>query len=516
MLHRRPNAPSGSPAGPPSTSPGPGQGPRRDSAGNVNKAYTPLRRQSSGLYPGGGATQSPSGGPRARYAIPQPSPGLGGGGALGLSPGYGPGLGVAPNGLTYGLAGGIADDWPGAGLSSAHPSGVGSGSAADWMMAVRSALESTAAGTRDAVKLDRSWALVSGDRELRTLVLKSTMINLLSLLLLSLSSIVFSPLLVHPVSATMEVRTKEIGMWYNILLSWPVFVVCFWVNASWGPSISRRAQATLHPSHRFQPSPSSTPSTSGPGSASASSTPYSWIASSVSRLLLISDFTLLSRLIGLMPFVGGMGAFAYMCVIDAYYCFEWNFSNKQWPLDYRVRYMQDRTAYMLGFGLPATFLTSFGPPLVKMAVFALIYPFFVLQAIQARPPGARATSSLLPATPSPHASLPPSPTGGTQLNLNDPFFAPSKSPSSTSFGSIRIMGRDIPIHFRLRLPIFFFASYALDGVKWLEQAAARDRSGSFSAGAAGGPLGPYGQVAGGPGFGGVTGLGRERPGKRAF
>jgi len=30
---------------------------------------------------------------------------------------------------------------------------------------------------------------------------------------------------------------------------------------------------------------------------------------------------------------------------------------------------------MIGFGLPATIITSFGPPLVTMAIFALIYPF---------------------------------------------------------------------------------------------------------------------------------------------
>jgi len=50
------------------------------------------------------------------------------------------------------------------------------------------------------------------------------LINLLSLLLLSLSPLIFSPL--FPTSP----RTKEIGMWYIVLLSWPVFVVCFWIN----------------------------------------------------------------------------------------------------------------------------------------------------------------------------------------------------------------------------------------------------------------------------------------------
>lgn len=36
--------------------------------------------------------------------------------------------------------------------------------------------------------------------------------------------------------------------------------------------------------------------------------------------------------------------------------------------------MQDRVAYMAGFGIPATLITSFGPSLVNMAIFALLYP----------------------------------------------------------------------------------------------------------------------------------------------
>lgn len=53
-----------------------------------------------------------------------------------------------------------------------------------------------------------------------------------------MSSLIFSPILVHPASTDMQTRTKAIGMWYNILLSWPVFVVCFWVNVSWCLGVS--------------------------------------------------------------------------------------------------------------------------------------------------------------------------------------------------------------------------------------------------------------------------------------
>lgn len=91
--------------------------------------------------------------------------------------------------------------------------------------------------------------------------------------------------------------------------------------------------------------------------------------SSATRVLLISDFTLVSRLIGVIPLIGWLCALAYMSIISSYYCFEWvrqlnswkalltfnpfqrwTFSTKNWSLDYRIKYLQARLAYMLGFG----------------------------------------------------------------------------------------------------------------------------------------------------------------------
>lgn len=133
-----------------------------------------------------------------------------------------------------------------------------------------------------------------------------------------------------------------------------------------------------------------------------------------------------------------------------------------------------------------------------MAVFALIYPFvsagfeipalfgynadvgyeqFVIQAQLARPPVPR--HSLLPSTPSPQSSLPPSPSG--VQSSNNPFLAPP----TTSVEDIRAG------NFQIRVPIFFFATFALMGLRWLEAAIGRDR----------------GERRGGMGF-------KERPGKR--
>ncbi|WWC70333.1 uncharacterized protein I206_104283 [Kwoniella pini CBS 10737] len=455
MLHRRPGSISNSSPSSSSGNVGPPSSSSSTRTTNVNKAYTPLRRQSSNLYPDNGV-----GGGRnvPRYSIPQSSP-------LNLG-----GMNNLRNGLN---STGIYD------LSSNSISEIEIGNGEYWIKKIREIIEHLIMGLKDACKLQRSWELVWSDRELRTLVLKSTMINILSLLSLSLGSLIFSPIFLH-VNATqneiIENKTKRMGMWYNLLLSWPVFVICFLVNASWGPLISKRAQAILHPSHRFQPSPISTPTTSTPLSSFPKQAPFVKVFQSITRIILISDFTLISRLIGLIPFIGKWGSFAYMCVIDAYYCFEWNLTSKRWPLDHRVSYMQDRTAYMIGFGFPATFLTSFGPPLVSMAIFALIYPFFVLQAIQAKPPTPNTISSssiLLPSTPSPQASLPSSPIGG-DISLNDSFFSninTNKSKQSKIRGGNK--------GFELKLPIFWIAKYAIQGLKWFEDAAGRDRRGSI-------------------------------------
>jgi len=66
--------------------------------------------------------------------------------------------------------------------------------------------------------------------EYRRIRLTCSLINLLSLLLLSLLPIILSPILASNPSASS--RTKEIGMWYNLLLSWPVFATCFLINVS--------------------------------------------------------------------------------------------------------------------------------------------------------------------------------------------------------------------------------------------------------------------------------------------
>ena len=53
--------------------------------------------------------------------------------------------------------------------------------------------------------------------------------------------------LFRPNAAGGLVAVQEVGFWYDVLLNWPLFAVCFWVNALWGPAVAKRAQSLLHP-----------------------------------------------------------------------------------------------------------------------------------------------------------------------------------------------------------------------------------------------------------------------------
>ncbi|GMK59563.1 hypothetical protein CspeluHIS016_0801690 [Cutaneotrichosporon spelunceum] len=309
---------------------------------------------------------------------------------------------------------------------------------------VARARDAVVAGVRDVTRVKRSWGLVWGDPELRSQAVKLTVINLLSLSLLSLF-----PLVLSPVFAQRDaVRASEVRGWFNVFLSWPLFAICFWVNAIWGPGIAKRAQGMLHPSYRYQPL--HTPTT-----PTVTTTDRVWLT--LTRLLLIADFTLVARTLAIVPVVGGILSISFICLINSYYAYEWLFQSRQWSLETRSAYVSSRGWYMFGFGLPPTLLTSFGPRLINMAIFSLIYPLLVVQALQSRPPGA----SLLPGTGTAGSgSSTPTKESQAQLLSSPMLGSTGESPS-----------------LRPHVPIFFFARHVLKGVRWLSDAVARERGG---------------------------------------
>ena len=147
MLHRRTTTHTDLSNSIPSQHPSTVSGPSSTPPPPVrNKAYTPLRRQSSNLYP------TPPSGPKARYNLPPVSPShLGGMGSSPALPHPGAGGYTVGAGLGFGKSGFEAD-----GMEN------GRGKGEKILERVRAGLERVTRGLNDASRLDKSWSLVWG------------------------------------------------------------------------------------------------------------------------------------------------------------------------------------------------------------------------------------------------------------------------------------------------------------------------------------------------------------------
>ena len=86
------------------------------------------------------------------------------------------------------------------------------------------------------------------------LSLTPSLINLLTLVLISLVPLVLSPL-TRAWDTPARGAAAKVGFWYNVFVSWPLFAACFAINAVWGPGLAKRAQAVMHPTCVFSSLP---------------------------------------------------------------------------------------------------------------------------------------------------------------------------------------------------------------------------------------------------------------------
>ncbi|KAI8067454.1 etoposide-induced protein 2.4-domain-containing protein [Gongronella butleri] len=89
---------------------------------------------------------------------------------------------------------------------------------------------------------------------------------------------------------------------------------------------------------------------------------------------------LVVTLVRCIPWIGTPASLLLNCVIMGYYCFEYKWIDLGWTQAHRMAFVERHWAYFLGFGLPATLLTFFLTTLHAGAVFALVYPSFVILA----------------------------------------------------------------------------------------------------------------------------------------
>ncbi|GAA5910911.1 EI24 domain-containing protein [Sporobolomyces salmoneus] len=227
-------------------------------------------------------------------------------------------------------------------------------------------------GAQDAVRFQVAGEKLSIDKVAQANVLKSTLLQGIVLI----SALLIKPILRRSVgivegSSTRGVTSSILYILFHVFWLYPVAGIATYYSGLLRPSpeSSRRGIAARQ----------SNPQNAAGGQMSK------LVAESYRTLVTINYFAVYFTL-RMIPFVGGLFSFLYACIVDAYYCFEQHWLQNGWPFDDRVRQIEQRWAYALGFGFPITFLSWWSSdPIVNLAIFALLYPFFQLTSTTSIP-----------------------------------------------------------------------------------------------------------------------------------
>ncbi|KAI0086612.1 etoposide-induced protein 2.4-domain-containing protein [Irpex rosettiformis] len=228
-------------------------------------------------------------------------------------------------------------------------------------------LKAAGKGLLDAFRWDVVVRLMASDAEVRANILKSLLLNVVSLTSIYFLDLLLSPLThEHP-----HWLRRNIGWFYQILWLFPVMGASLYLNSSWSSQLANRTFALQH------------------GSRAQAPATYSGILNSIAtsayRGVMIFTSVVVSFALQYIPFIGPAAGFGFMSWIDAYYCFEFTWIARGYPLARRLRFLEERWAYFLAFGLPPTALCMWGSTLANAAIFALVYPAFIIMAMHARP-----------------------------------------------------------------------------------------------------------------------------------
>ncbi|TDL27609.1 hypothetical protein BD410DRAFT_740801 [Rickenella mellea] len=256
-------------------------------------------------------------------------------------------------------------------------------------------------GLLDAFRWDIVFTTVTGDPEIRGNVLKSLLLNALSLT----SIYVFDLLLQPMVRDQQKWLHRNVGWFYQVLWLLPVVGASLYLNTTWCAVVAKRTYALQHGSRHAPP-----PSTYS-GMLTA-------LAESAYRGVMVFTSVFVSFVLSYVPLVGPSVGFVFFCWIDAYYCFEFIWIARGYTLAQRIRHVEERWAYYLAFGFPAAALCMLGSSLANAASFALVLPSFIIMAMRANPVPSH-----------PYNPLPPSPTSPPDAPIRYPSpFIPIRIP----------------------------------------------------------------------------------------
>ncbi|KAF8515882.1 etoposide-induced protein 2.4-domain-containing protein [Gautieria morchelliformis] len=216
-------------------------------------------------------------------------------------------------------------------------------------------------GFMDASRWDITVKTVYSDSEIRSHVLKSFILNGLSLVSIYTFDYVLLPLATRG-------RVHRNSSWlYRVLWLIPLAATSLYLNGSWAGVVAKRSYTLQHGSR------STIPSASYSGMLTA-------LAGSAYRVVMIVTSLILTNALSYVPIIGSFVGFAFLCWVNAFTWVAQGLSLAQ-----RVRFLEERWAYYFSFGLPSATLCAFFPGLAGVALFALLLPYYIIHATNAHP-----------------------------------------------------------------------------------------------------------------------------------
>ncbi|KIJ16749.1 hypothetical protein PAXINDRAFT_74653 [Paxillus involutus ATCC 200175] len=224
-------------------------------------------------------------------------------------------------------------------------------------------------GLLDAFRWDLVVRTATSDSEIRSNIIKSLLLNMLSLISIYTFDIILQPLVHdHP-----NWFHRNVGWFYRVLWLLPVVGVSFYLNSSWCSIIAKRTFVLQHGNRAPQQQPVTYTGM------------LTMLATSAYRAVMVFTSVLVSFALGAIPYGGPMISFGFMCWIDAYYCFEFIWIARGLSLSSRVRHVEERWAYYFAFGLPSAAICTWGSGLANAALFALLFPAYIIMAMHSTP-----------------------------------------------------------------------------------------------------------------------------------
>lgn len=224
-------------------------------------------------------------------------------------------------------------------------------------------------GILEAFRWDVVVKIATSDREIRSNILKSLLLNSLSLTSIYAFDLLLQPLVHnHP-----NWLHRNVGWFYRVLWLFPVVGVSYYLNSSWCNLIAKRSFVLQHGNHAAHQQPVTYHGM------------LTTLATSAYRVVMILTSVIVSLVLRSIPFAGSSISFAFMCWVNAYYCFEFIWVARNSSLAQRVRHLEERWAYYFAFGFPSAVICTCGSGLANAALFALMFPAFIIMAMHAQP-----------------------------------------------------------------------------------------------------------------------------------